>query len=46
MRDTLPRDGTGKLLRHALRVELWEGRESVFANPGSTDALHRDAAEG
>ena len=26
------RDGTGKLLRHVLRGELWEGREDVFAN--------------
>jgi len=30
-RDALPRDPTGKLLRHVLRGELWEGRESNFA---------------
>jgi long-chain acyl-CoA synthetase len=32
VRDALPRDGTGKLLRHVLRGELWEGRDDVFAN--------------
>ena len=33
VRDELPRDPTGKLLRHVLRAELWEGRESNFAAP-------------
>lgn len=33
VRDELPRDPTGKLLRHALRAELWEGRQSNFAAP-------------
>lgn len=33
VRDTIPRDGTGKLLRHVLRKELWAGREDVFAAP-------------
>jgi len=33
VRADLPRDGTGKLLRHVLRAELWEGHEDVFANP-------------
>lgn len=33
VRDELPRDPTGKLLRNALRNELWEGRESQFAAP-------------
>ena len=33
VRDTLPRDGTGKLLRSELRAELWHGSEDVFANP-------------
>jgi len=33
IRDVLPRDGTGKLLRHELRAELWQGSEDVFANP-------------
>jgi len=32
-RDELPRDPTGKLLRHVLRAELWQGHESVFAAP-------------
>ena len=33
VRDELPRDPTGKLLRHVLRAELWEGRQSTFAAP-------------
>ena len=33
VRDELPRDPTGKLLRHALRAELWEGHGSNFAAP-------------
>jgi len=33
VRDELPRDPTGKLLRHVLRAELWQGRESHFAAP-------------
>jgi long-chain acyl-CoA synthetase len=33
VRDELPRDPTGKLLRHALRAELWEGHRSNFAAP-------------
>ena len=33
VRDELPRDPTGKLLRHVLRAELWEGRQSAFAAP-------------
>jgi acyl-CoA synthetase (AMP-forming)/AMP-acid ligase II len=33
VRDELPRDPTGKLLRHVLRTELWEGRQSNFAAP-------------
>ncbi|HYC21352.1 MAG TPA: AMP-binding protein [Candidatus Bathyarchaeia archaeon] len=33
VRDSLPRDPTGKLLRHLLRSELWQGRESNFAAP-------------
>ena len=37
VRDELPRDPTGKLLRHVLRSELWEGHESNFAAP-SRDA--------
>lgn len=32
-RGTIPRDGTGKLLRHILRKELWAGRKDVFAAP-------------
>jgi long-chain acyl-CoA synthetase len=35
LRDALPRDPTGKLLRHVLRSELWEGRESHFAAPSA-----------
>ena len=31
--DELPRDPTGKLLRHVLRAELWEGHASNFAAP-------------
>ncbi|MGH7788502.1 MAG: AMP-binding protein [Candidatus Binatia bacterium] len=33
VRDVLPRDPTGKLLRHVLRAELWEGHKSNFAAP-------------
>jgi long-chain acyl-CoA synthetase len=33
LRDALLRDGTGKLLRHIHRAELWAGEESVFAAP-------------
>jgi long-chain acyl-CoA synthetase len=33
VRPSVPRDPTGKLLRHVLRAELWEGRESNFAAP-------------
>jgi long-chain acyl-CoA synthetase len=33
VRDELPRDPTGKLLRHALRAELWEEQRSNFAAP-------------
>jgi acyl-coenzyme A synthetase/AMP-(fatty) acid ligase len=33
VRESLPRDPTGKLLRHLLRAELWEGQESIFAAP-------------
>jgi long-chain acyl-CoA synthetase len=33
VRDELPRDATGKLLRHVLRGELWAGRQSGFAAP-------------
>jgi acyl-CoA synthetase (AMP-forming)/AMP-acid ligase II len=33
LRDELPRDPTGKLLRHTLRAELWEGHQSNFAAP-------------
>ena len=33
VRNELPRDPTGKLLRHVLRTELWEGYESNFAAP-------------
>ena len=33
VRDELPRDPTGKLLRHVLRAELWEGQRSNFAAP-------------
>ncbi len=33
VREVLPRDGTGKLLRHELRAELWRDSEDVFANP-------------
>lgn len=33
VRDALPRDPTGKLLRHVLRAEVWEGHESNFAAP-------------
>ncbi len=33
VRDELPRDPTGKLLRHVLRAELWEGHQSTFAAP-------------
>jgi long-chain acyl-CoA synthetase len=36
VRESLPRDPTGKLLRHVLRAELWEGRESIFAAPAAT----------
>lgn len=32
LRADIPRDGTGKLLRHALRAELWQGH-SAFAVP-------------
>ena len=32
VRNELPRDGTGKLLRHLLRDELWRGHESLFTN--------------
>jgi hypothetical protein len=35
VRDSVPRDPTGKLLRHVLRAELWQGRESNFAVPGN-----------
>jgi long-chain acyl-CoA synthetase len=33
VRDELPRDPTGKLLRNVLRAELWEGHASNFAAP-------------
>lgn len=33
VRDELPRDPTGKLLRQVLRAELWQGRGSSFAAP-------------
>lgn len=33
LRDELPRDPTGKLLRHVLREELWAGHQSQFAAP-------------
>jgi long-chain acyl-CoA synthetase len=33
VRDGLPRDPTGKLLRHLVRAELWQGHESNFAAP-------------
>jgi len=33
VRDELPRDPTGKLLRHMLRAVLWEGHQSNFAAP-------------
>jgi long-chain acyl-CoA synthetase len=33
VREHIPRDGTGKLLRHVLRDELWAGR-SAFATSG------------
>jgi acyl-CoA synthetase (AMP-forming)/AMP-acid ligase II len=33
VRDELPRDPTGKLLRNVLRSELWEGQRSNFAAP-------------
>jgi long-chain acyl-CoA synthetase len=33
VREELPRDPTGKILRHVLRTELWEGRQSGFASP-------------
>jgi long-chain acyl-CoA synthetase len=33
VRDQLPRDPTGKLLRHVLRDELWQGHQSGFAAP-------------
>jgi acyl-coenzyme A synthetase/AMP-(fatty) acid ligase len=36
LREEIPRDGTGKLLRHLLRVSLWQGRESGFAAPSKT----------
>ncbi len=38
VRDALPRDPTGKLLRHLLRAELWAGRESNFAAPAAPAA--------
>jgi len=37
VRPELPRDPTGKLLRHLVRAELWEGRESIFAAPSGRD---------
>lgn len=36
LREEIPRDGTGKLLRQVLRASLWEGRQSVFAAPSRT----------
>jgi hypothetical protein len=33
VRDAVPRDPTGKLLRHQVRAELWQGKESAFAAP-------------
>lgn len=33
LRHELPRDPTGKLLRHLLREQLWEGHASNFAAP-------------
>jgi len=33
VRPELPRDPTGKLLRHLMRAELWAGRDSNFAAP-------------
>jgi long-chain acyl-CoA synthetase len=35
VRESLPRDPTGKLLRHVLRAELWQGHESGFAAPAA-----------
>ena len=41
VREALPRDPTGKLLRHVLRAELWEGQESIFAAPAGASRPRR-----
>ncbi len=43
VRQALPRDPTGKLLRHVLRAELWEGQESIFAAPNAPNAPSQPA---
>ncbi len=44
--EALPRDPTGKLLRHVLRAELWAGRESNFAAPAAQIAAGPPATTG
>jgi long-chain acyl-CoA synthetase len=43
VRDDIPRDGTGKLLRHVLRAELWQGAVSNFAAPSRTTTSSRSS---
>ena len=46
LRDEIPRDGTGKLLRGPLRDELWKGRSGFAAASGRTRATSGAPKEG
>jgi long-chain acyl-CoA synthetase len=45
LRESIPRDGTGKLLRAPLRAELWRGR-SNFAAPSARSGDAGDGRKG